>query len=1117
MGLPHSKIPEKASKVLNVILITLIIFVIRLWHLSIIQYNQRLEESKRPQKKVVVEAAKRATIRDRFNIPLAMNKVQYRAAILYSQFRQIPSFIWNKTEDGKKTRVYKRKEYIIALSKVLSEELQIDQERLEDLIFSKASLYYHRPFVIKEDLSEKEYYRLKMLEKDWVGIQVQRLPKRIYPLGKVGADIVGYMGAINQQEYEAIISEIKALEKYIKEYEKGEEPFPLAGISGFLHAKKHLKELQEKAYTLNDSVGKTGIEAQFDAELRGFQGIKYYYSDARGNFLRELPGSRDPLPGHRFLLTISSELQEYSEKLLIQNERIREAKISNPKDPKKASTKQPWIKGGTIIAMDPNNGEILAMASYPRFDPNDFIFSGNGEETKGKQKNVLRWLENEDYIAQMWDQKIHLERERYDDNAESIVDEGMKLSWDVYLDRILPHHSDVRNGLNKLENLENIIEFQHAVVTLLELSCQTNLYWLFDILFQGEGHSSFGQQMPKEVKLAIEENLDLHYEEVARQKKIIDLYLKEINSHYEKGLLIDLCRIVAKEDAFSQDLIHAVKNQTFSFYRNASASFSQLEPVVKGLVKSLFHDIHFREWRSKNGKSYIQQKRTEEKQAHKYAKPSLDYLDEQENELFSEFWIKNRLHLLSSLLLGIQAGEELQPYYQPLVDWHDELLNGAHLSLAWREPFFTLQEAIKGLSIDQTQQYLNTLRSFKELNRPLLGQYRHLKKIKGKQLEKHLAAGFYPTYGFGYGRSYAYRQSSIQGSLFKLVTAYTALAQQYKKVGAKHANQKNINPLTMVDFVFRNGKDVCVGYHADGSPIPQFYKGGRIPQSITKTLGKLDITRAIETSSNPYFALLAHDVIERPQDLIEAAKNFSYGKRTGIDLPGEISGQVPSDIHTNPTGLFCTSIGQHTLVVTPLQSTVMVSAIANGGKIIKPQIVHMVAGMDTESFNEKKERYKKCQEPKTWLKLCRTEVRNEIFMPDLVRQTLLQGMHHAVTKMQQHNLSNLSNFYRDYPEAISDYLDIKDSFVGKTSTAEANERIDLDPIHGVNKYTHVWFGGISFDQEDNLFVAKDEFGKPELVVIVYLRFGKYGKEAAPIAAQVVKKWREIKEKQAQGI
>ena len=47
-------------------------------------------------------------------------------------------------------------------------------------------------------------------------------------------------------------------------------------------------------------------------------------------------------------------------------------------------------------------------------------------------------------------------------------------------------------------------------------------------------------------------------------------------------------------------------------------------------------------------------------------------------------------------------------------------------------------------------------------------------------------------------------------------------------------------------------------------------------------------------------------------------------------------------------------------------------------------------------------------------------------------------------------------------------------------------------------------------EKSNGPLDQDEFGQPELIVVVYLRYGGYGKEAAPIAAQIVKKWREIK-------
>ena len=102
--------------------------------------------------------------------------------------------------------------------------------------------------------------------------------------------------------------------------------------------------------------------------------------------------------------------------------------------------------------------------------------------------------------------------------------------------------------------------------------------------------------------------------------------------------------------------------------------------------------------------------------------------------------------------------------------------------------------------------------------------------------------------------------------------------------------------------------------------------------------------RAIETSSNPYFSLLAAEYLKDPEDLIRAAKEFGYGEKTKITLPGEIAGNVPQDVVTNRTGLYATAIGQHTLVTTPLQTALMLGAIANGGKLLEPKIVSLVAG-----------------------------------------------------------------------------------------------------------------------------------------------------------------------------
>ena len=293
-------------------------------------------------------------------------------------------------------------------------------------------------------------------------------------------------------------------------------------------------------------------------------------------------------------------------------------------------------------------------------------------------------------------------------------------------------------------------------------------------------------------------------------------------------------------------------------------------------------------------------------------------------------------------------------------------------------------------------------------------------------------------------------------------------------------------------------------------------------------------------SSNPYFSLLAGECLDDPNDLAKAARLFGYGSRTGIDLPGEIPGKVPQDLATNRTGLYAMAIGQHSLVVTPLQTALMLAAIVNGGKVLKPKLVKLTAGRQPSRAEEDQIvglpmfPYQKAlslvgidfplfsadshETQENLVKVIPTEIRHEIFMPEVIRQILLKGLRAVTYRTHQENLKSLARLYRQCPEAIRHFTELKDQLFGKTSTSEAVENIDLDLREGTNIYTHVWFGSVAFegkqDKNKAVLLFKDEFGQPELIVVVYLRYGGYGKEAAPLAAQIVKKWRELKQKYA---
>lgn len=1103
---PRLNITEKSTRVLNLVLIGLLLIVLRVWHLSVILHEEKLEEARRPQKRVVIEPSKRGTIRDRFNIPLAINQVQYNVAVSYAQIRQIPGIVWEK-EDGKKVRRYKRREYIEELSAVMGHELHMDPDRVEDLIYSKAALFTHLPYVIKEDITEEQYYRLKMLEREYPGIQTQTAPKRYYPYGKIGGEIIGYMGAISRHEYESVMQEINTLEDWLVNYELGQDPIPPEGIESVEGVRQRYRELVEHAYSINDYVGKMGVEGKFEEVLRGYHGKKVYNSDAQGNVIQELPEGKDPLSGNRVLLTISQELQEYAERLLIQNEEVRSPRVSRASSAsrKKLLEKQHWIKGGAVVAMDPFSGDILAMASYPRFDPNDFISSGCPEESFNKARNIKHWFETDEYVAEVWDQKRPLEREVYDLDNERLDTEVLWVDWERYLELVLAVDSPVLESLKRVGNIRNAVLVQKHLDALLAYSDVPTAYALFNLLYPEPPHERYGRRLPAVQQEDLEEALEENADQAQFHKRVLDPFLYGLESNYDKVMFLDLVRLAVDPAWISDPLLKEIGNQTLSEYRDAQSAFVTVEETVRQLVSEQFVEVHFKRWRELYQKSFLKQKRLEEKMNKvRYAKPYLDLLDQQETLMFQEFWDQHRYALLVTFLTGkeYQDYAEIKPYQEMLLHWEEELQSGAHQALPWSSAYWKLRNAVTGLPPSLVQDYIAGLRGFEQLNRPLLGRYRHIRNENGKQLEKHLAAGFYPNYGYGFARSHAYRQATVQGSIFKVITAYEALVQKFNQLQGKSANYSNLNPLLMVDDTHKKGKATYIGYDKNGRPIPQLYKGGRIPRSHRSGLGKMDLVKAMEVSSNPYFSLLAVDHIEHPDDLAKAAREFSFGSRTGIDLPGEYPGRIPYDLDVNRNGLYAAAIGQHSLVVTPLQTAVMLSAIANGGKILKPKIVNMIVG--------------KNQQEQASILTFDPVVNHRVFLPEVVREILLEGMYRVVIRSQTSSLGSLSHLYEKYPEAISDFIELKNQFIGKSSTAEAVEHLDLDLKIGTNLYNHVWFGGILYEPEKKgeprTFVFNDRFGAPELVVVVYLRFGAWGKDATPLAAQVAHKWREIKKR-----
>jgi penicillin-binding protein 2 len=149
-----------------------------------------------------------------------------------------------------------------------------------------------------------------------------------------------------------------------------EMPSFAAHLIGYLGEieEAQLKERRHQGYKLGDYLGKYGVEMEWEEELKGLRGGRQVEADAAGRQLSILHEVA-PQPGHNLILTLDTQLQLRAESAL-------------------------EGKAGAIIAMDPTTGDILAMASSPAFDQNQFVRGFTPSEWQAIVDNPLHPLEN---------------------------------------------------------------------------------------------------------------------------------------------------------------------------------------------------------------------------------------------------------------------------------------------------------------------------------------------------------------------------------------------------------------------------------------------------------------------------------------------------------------------------------------------------------------------------------------------------------------------------------------------------------------------------------------------------------------------------------------------------
>ncbi len=295
---PKNLLIFTATIILGFSLIGLRIIYLQLWKGD--HYHQLAETNRLRRRPIVPE---RGIIYDRNGQQLVQNIPNFSLAIIPQDFPRDPK---------ERQRIIKR----------IADLTEVEESEITTLLRRYSAMSYDS-LTIKENLDYDTALRLYLQNANLPGIIIEKGTKRAYgiinhsgsstPLLSL-SHILGYTGKMNDEE---------------------------------------LKNAQKENYFLSDTIGKAGVEKQYESSLRGKSGTQYIEVNATGHE-QQVISEDAPVHGADLTLTIDSDAQIELENLI-----------------KKDLAQGGW-KRASGIAMDPNTGAILAMVSWPSFDNNDF-------------------------------------------------------------------------------------------------------------------------------------------------------------------------------------------------------------------------------------------------------------------------------------------------------------------------------------------------------------------------------------------------------------------------------------------------------------------------------------------------------------------------------------------------------------------------------------------------------------------------------------------------------------------------------------------------------------------------------------------------------------------------
>lgn len=211
----------------------------------------------------------------------------------------------------------------------LSELLGVDVATIEQKL-ADPRISPYRPVPVAVDVPFETVAYVKEHAEDFPYVDAAAAPLRRYPNGTTMAHVLGYTGQINEAE---------------------------------------LEKRGEAGYELGDRIGKSGVELAYEPELRGVPGVERLEVDARGRVVRTVD-AQPAEPGADVRLTLDLDVQRLAEESLLQGiESVR--RLQNKSE--KRIFEQYRAPAGAVVVLDARDGSVVAMASYPTYDPSAFL------------------------------------------------------------------------------------------------------------------------------------------------------------------------------------------------------------------------------------------------------------------------------------------------------------------------------------------------------------------------------------------------------------------------------------------------------------------------------------------------------------------------------------------------------------------------------------------------------------------------------------------------------------------------------------------------------------------------------------------------------------------------